>query len=199
MLYLRITLYKRIAFRTPDNIAISKQASIPLYILYGRLARATLLTNKLTGLLKGRTMVASRYISSSGTTAAIYIIMTLASNFGCRAELPVSLIATYRRIRLHAATGEIAHGTVYSCDYVVDNGGELKGAPLRLPGVVSTWSSLCSFPSIPLFRLTRGSLFGCNIRSYEYLRTDVLIFIYIDVYIYIFIYIYILMNIEVSC
>lgn len=92
--HLQITLYKRVAFHTLDNIAVSKQASIPLYILYGRLARAMLLTNKLTGPFKGRTMAASRYFSSSGTTAAIYIIMTLASNFGCRAEFPVSLVAT---------------------------------------------------------------------------------------------------------
>jgi len=107
-------------------------------------------------------------------------------------------------MQLHAATyvatGEIAHGAVYSCDYVADNGGELKGDPLRLSGVVSTWSCLSSFSPTPLFRLTRALYSNIIFGSMNiYASTCLYSYTYIDIYIYIFIYIYILMNIEVSC
>lgn len=142
-------------------------------------------------------MAASQYSSSSGATAAIYIIMTLASNFGCHVEFPVSLVAI-DACSANVAIGEVAYGTVYSCDYVVDNGGELKGAPLRLPGVVSTWCSLCPFPPAPLFRLTwalySDVIFGpMNIYASMCIYSCIIIF---DIYI--FIYIHILMNIEVK-
>lgn len=95
-------------------------------------------------------------------------------------------------MQLHA-TGEIAHGAVYSCDYVVDNGGELKGAPLRLPGVVSTCSSLCApFPlPIPVFRLARA-FYSNVIFGPMNIYASTCLYSYISIFIFIFLFIFIL-------